>query len=72
MSPRRRQVEYQALGFTTDFIWDVLHGNDQNNSSSGETLGKTAEMFFSKTCVKFRCCYGNERWPEAVENKFLI
>ena len=28
---------------------------------------KTADMCSSKTCVKFRRCYGNHGWAEAVE-----
>ena len=33
---------------------------------------KTAEMCFSKTCVKFWRCYGNQRWAEEVENYFFV
>ena len=27
---------------------------------------------FSKTCINFGRCYGNQRWAEAVENKLLF
>ena len=33
---------------------------------------KTAEMCFSKTCVKFGRCYGNQGWAEAVERQFFV
>ena len=33
---------------------------------------KTAEMRFSKTCVNFGRCYGNQGWAEAVEKQFFV
>ena len=33
---------------------------------------KTAEMRFSKTCVNFERCYGNQGWAEAVEKYIFI
>ena len=33
---------------------------------------KNCQSCFSKTCVNFAHCYGNQRWAEAVENNFLF
>ena len=33
---------------------------------------KTAEMRFSKTCVNFERCYGNQGWAEAVQKQIFI
>ena len=33
---------------------------------------KTAEMRFSKTCVNFERCYGNQGWAEAVKKYVFI
>ena len=29
---------------------------------------KTAKVCFSKACINFGCCYGNQGWADAVEN----
>ena len=44
----------------------------KKTSRSDKLLQKTAEMCFSKTCVNFGRCYGNQEWTESVEKYFLV
>ena len=53
-------VECQAQISTTDYIWDTLHGNSKQTSSSVDLLHENCRNVFSKTCVNFGRCYGNK------------
>ena len=46
----------------------VFVGIANNSQFCGVLYMKTAKMCFSKTCVNFGRCYGNQGWAEVVEN----
>ena len=58
----------QQIPFRTPFM-EIA----ENVRVLGKFCMKTAEICCSKTCVdNFGCCYGNQGWPEAVENQFFF
>ena len=61
------ETEYLAQIFTTDYSSAILHGSSKKHRVLVSFGMKTAEMRFSKTCVNFERCYGNQGWAEAVE-----
>ena len=63
----RHLAEYLAQIFTTDYSSAILHGSSKKHRVLVSFGMKTAEMRFSKTCVNFERCYGNQGWVEAVE-----
>ena len=67
LSPGRHLAEYLAQIFTTDYSSAILHGSSKKHRVLVSFGMKTAEMRFSKTCVNFERCYGNQGWAEAVE-----
>ena len=60
-----RQGEYQALISTTDYIWNTLHGNNKQMSTSGELVHETCRNVFVKMSVNCERCYGNKGLTEA-------
>ena len=44
----------------------------QKTSSSGERLHENCRNEFSKTCINFGRCYGNQGWAEAVEKYIFL
>ena len=67
LSPGRHLAEYLAQIFTTDYSSAILYGSSKKHRVLVSFGMKTAEMRFSKTCVNFERCYGNQGWAEAVE-----
>ena len=72
LSPGRHQAKYQAQVSTTDYIWNTLHENSKKNVQFWRDFMKMAWMCYSKTCVNFGRCFGNQGWAGAVENIFLF
>ena len=57
---------------TTDYIWNTLHGNSKNSSSSGELLHETAELCFQKHASALDVAMVTKDGRRRLKNNFFV